>query len=240
MNHIVTSSTPIEILHWIKLTLPTCGYSNKVNYCELHCDKPLVLLIQGFDCKNRKESDFFISKWDLSLNRCIWFQSFSNICNSTSNLSSTKHKHRNEAESYLSELLHDINTLNEKSTTNSNDNSIASLYSSFGDVLRISFTDIFSLRLQGNRSSQVHQKFQNKQYHSDSLVLITCSNSLIFYDSISRLSKVILMSTAVTYAEFIYTNILAIGCVDGLIRIFDCSSWKVIKDLNFHGSRCPS
>lgn len=59
-------------------------------------------------------------------------------------------------------------------------------------------------------------------FHSPNRVMIICDGALIFYDFVSRIAHAItpadLNRVAICSAEFIYTDLCAIGCADGSIR----------------------
>ena len=84
-------------------------------------------------------------------------------------------------------------------------------------------------------------------FHSSAHVMIVCDTCIIFHKFLSSLTpssstynstKIItindLNNKNPTSAEFIFNSICAIGCSDGIIRIWDCLKWCEIKQLSGH------
>jgi hypothetical protein len=75
-------------------------------------------------------------------------------------------------------------------------------------------------------------------FHTSQCIMLVCETAIVFHDVQSKRSSAI---TTVDFgaskatpscAEFINPELCAIGCSDGLIRIWDCLHWKLVKTLN--------
>ena len=88
-------------------------------------------------------------------------------------------------------------------------------------------------------------------FHSDSRVMLVCSAAILYYDFITETAKSITtndLGKTPCCAEFVYSDLCAIGCNDGqirwvcayigstswLFRIWDCNSWSTVKTLTGH------
>lgn len=82
-------------------------------------------------------------------------------------------------------------------------------------------------------------------FHTPAQIMIVCDMGVLFHSFLSnsstsnRNTRIItladLNNKIPTTAEFIFNSICAIGCSDGVIRIWDCLKWCEIKQFNAHG-----
>lgn len=85
-------------------------------------------------------------------------------------------------------------------------------------------------------------------FHTPTQIMIVCDMGVIFHNFLSNSSITASHSSSTriitvaslnnkipTSAEFIFNSICAIGCSDGIIRIWDCLKWCEIKQFNAHG-----
>jgi len=75
-------------------------------------------------------------------------------------------------------------------------------------------------------------------FHSNSRIMIVADTAVIFYDFVAQSGDIItsaeLDGKTPSYAEFVGEHLCAIGCSDGVIRIWSCDGGKVIKKLEAH------
>lgn len=102
-------------------------------------------------------------------------------------------------------------------------------------ITQLEFMDLASVT---NSSSFINDKsLQNMcdfPFHSQYMICITCSNGLLFFDFESGSSSFLDIKRSPTFVSALQPNVLAIGCNDGMIRIYDCVSSQVVKTLEAH------
>lgn len=75
-------------------------------------------------------------------------------------------------------------------------------------------------------------------FNISSRILIVCDVGVLFIDFRTGVSNIItpsdLNNKIPSTAEFIFYDMCAIGCSDGVIRIWDCCRWAELKQLSAH------
>lgn len=103
-----------------------------------------------------------------------------------------------------------------------------------GNVHQISFVDQSSIQNSSGDSFAPHIP----TFNVETRIMIVCDAGVLFYDFSTEASHVItvadLGSKAPCCAEFVFSNLCAIGCADGIVRIWDCQKWIEIKTLSGH------
>jgi hypothetical protein len=122
---------------------------------------------------------------------------------------------------------------------------------SVGEIKRVAFVD--RVAMQWNCGG-ISIPATLDSFHSSNRLMILCDNALLFYDFVSGATHAITPSDLnrvnICSAEFVYTNLCAIGGADGSIRsvspfppplltllsrIWDCLHWKLVKTLTTTG-----
>lgn len=117
---------------------------------------------------------------------------------------------------------------------NSNSENTLSGLKQFGTIRAVAFVDEQSIQNNSGERFSPHIA----TFNVDTRVMIVCDSALIFYDFATNKSNTIsssdLSGKAITTAEFVFSDLVAIGCSDGLIRIWDCQKWIEVKVLAAH------
>jgi WD40 repeat protein len=75
-------------------------------------------------------------------------------------------------------------------------------------------------------------------FNTASMIMIICGSAVIFHDFLINHTQIIntsdLGNKIPTSADFIFNDFCAIGCSDGIIRIWDCMKWKENMQLAAH------
>ena len=77
----------------------------------------------------------------------------------------------------------------------------------------------------------------SETYNNSSRIMVLCEHCLLFYDYVSGIAHILSavdLQKPPTAAEFVAPNFCAVGCSDGQIRIWDCSTWSGCKSLACH------
>lgn len=118
--------------------------------------------------------------------------------------------------------------------TNSESNSKASVAETEKTVKHVAFIDQSCIQNNPCESSTPCVS----SFNSTSRIMIICKEAVIFHDFLTDVTNTItaseLNNKTPTTAEFVFYNICAIGCSDGVIRVWDCSKWIEIKQLTAH------
>jgi hypothetical protein len=67
------------------------------------------------------------------------------------------------------------------------------------------------------------------------MIVIVCEYGVIFYDFVTQASRLVQVNDlstkpkSITSATFVFYDLIAIGCIDGLVRIWDCNKWMEVK-----------
>lgn len=213
---------------------------NKVRVCDLHPEQPWVLSADKLE----------VSIWDYFGKKRLMCKSLQNIFSSSistrKKLSNNNKSKPNVSKRYVSssnKANQSIWNINDLSSNLQNDEVFASLSSSdsigihinksfqVGDIKRLSFCDNLSLNYLHDCTILPDALISNSR------IMIVCDNAVIFYDFITEISSSLTnekLSKYPTYAEFISYDIVAIGCHDGSIIIWNIESWIEIKILNVH------
>jgi hypothetical protein len=107
---------------------------------------------------------------------------------------------------------------------------------SYGIIKSVHYADLSSLQLKwhGKRKTRVHFS----SFHSESLLIIICESAIIFHDYHSDTNKILtnsdLEKSNPLCVEFVHHHVIAIGCNDGVVRLWDCINWILIKSLLAH------
>lgn len=210
---------------------------------QSHDKKPWFLHVFSTETDLKDFSKVFISKWDISQRKSIWRESLQDIYfKHISNFEKTTSKSTIDGEYHevLKELVKDVTSLineSKASSLSASSSSSSSMQEFFGsNILQIDFTDVSSF---GGESEGPNNSF----IHQESTAIIVFDRGLLCFNYIASSSLWISSSSDLngkspTYCRFIRSNILAIGCNDGNIRIYDFVSSKVVKTLvSTHGSR---
>jgi hypothetical protein len=208
MDEIIRPSLPLDIVFWSQGSIiKEESLEKKVLLLEISSSAYVYALQQPQESSAEKDQAI-LSIWDIAFKKSIWKASFLSIL-------------RGRAE----ESVHEKNDDNRVSRKT--DESSASRSDVLTDIRRFSCYDPDG-RFSGSKSS-ISYLYERCNPHT---VIITCKSGIIFYNYLSRSSHFIYPSDIdaklIHYSEFISSNLLAIGCSDGALRIWDCESWKMI------------
>lgn len=103
---------------------------------------------------------------------------------------------------------------------------LSKLKQQVGQILQICFADSASILSNIGLSGYNACDFINSS-NSDNIIVVVCEHIAIFHDYYSSETTVLppnLWKSSITSVEPIYLNTFAVGCSDGLIRIWDTSA----------------
>jgi WD40 repeat protein len=111
---------------------------------------------------------------------------------------------------------------------------LATIRANPGEVRSLHFIDSESVTFGSSDSlTSSSAASATATFHSGSRVMIVTDNAVIFYDFLAHRSKIIVFGDVKPMsADFVFFDLLAIGCTDGSIKIWDCAHWKEVKSLS--------
>lgn len=114
---------------------------------------------------------------------------------------------------------------------------------SYGSIRSMHIADYSHLLRKWNKKPTAQIPFNS--LHSESLLMLLCDQAVLFHDWKGNFTRVISCAdmeskASPTCAEFIHEDVLAIGCSDGVIRLWSVSKWTFMKSLTAHAKKSKS
>jgi len=225
----ISPPPPVEVIFW---ACPQDETQQKVKFCEIH---PEFSWIISADKANH------ISVWDYCRKECLQTRSLSSIVScidkSFSTVSGSVQPNSFVSARTYSKPSSTLSGYRQKQHLLRRNTQIAEeqynpnlRLKDIGDIKRVAFIDRTAMQWH---CGGISIPPTSGSFHTYNRIMIVCDGAILFYDFCSghtvAISSSDLSKQTPCSAEFVYTDLCAVGCSDGTIRIWDCVNWKQVK-----------
>jgi hypothetical protein len=218
----------INVLYWARSRKQSdIKDASKVKVCDVH---PVH---SWFACHNRED---IFQIWDYGTKSCIASASLSEIIGgltkggkafASNPMSKQAHVHNDHKQTSFvgrrtfrkTQLSTSIFKYNDQREVLKSNDSNEIKVKDFGEVKRIAFIDRTAIQYQ---CGGLYISPTSNSYNNGSRIMIICDTAIIFYDFVTKVSHAItsidLSKSQPCSAEFVFVDLCAIGCADGMIR----------------------